>query len=164
MQGSLVAFSSDGRVGMQPRRTVWPLFGSFVYSGMLAEDELDSNTNETAWDPQNRMYQDGLQSTDGVEDTTFCVRLVWPNGRFAPPQPWDVDENRRDASNVDGSTKENGDGKVKEKGKAKATFVAPPLRKEPLRLLICRARSKVSGGDRDVGPVRIAHGPSRRTC
>lgn len=146
MQGSLVAFSSDGRVGLQPRRAVWPLFGSFVYSGMLAEDELDPNGNERAADPVNRLYGDGLQSSDGVEDTTFCVRLLWPTGPFAPPQPWDVEENRKHNSSK---------GKEKENGKAKATFVPPPLRKEPQRLLICRARSKVSlrgWGVRNLGP------------
>lgn len=92
---------------------------------MLAQDELDANLNETAWDPQNRVYQDGLQSTDGAEDTTFCIRLLWPHGRFAPPQPWDLEENRKETG-------------------AQANFVPPPLRKEPQRLLICRARSKVS--------------------
>ncbi|KLT42021.1 hypothetical protein CC85DRAFT_285951 [Cutaneotrichosporon oleaginosum] len=124
MQGSLVAFSSDGRAGMQPRRAVWPLFGSFVYSGMLAQDELDANPNESAWDPQNRVYQDGLQSNDGAEDTTFCVRLLWPHGRFAPPQPWDLEKNRKETG-------------------AQADFVPPPLKKEPQRLLVCRARSKL---------------------
>lgn len=91
---------------------------------MLAEEELDANLNETAWDPQNRVYQDGLQSTDGAEDTTFCVRLLWPHGPFSPPQPWDLEENRKETG-------------------AQANFVPPPLRKEPQRLLICRARSKL---------------------
>lgn len=141
IHGSLVAFSSDGRVGMQPRRAVWPLFGSFVYSGMLASDELDSNPNETAWDPHHRVYQDGLQSSDSVEDTTFCIRLVWPTGPFAAPQPWDVEENRRD-TNQDGSADSIDSNSAKDGNRPK--FVPPPLRREPQRLLICRARSKVS--------------------
>ncbi|BEJ14793.1 hypothetical protein CspHIS471_0405600 [Cutaneotrichosporon sp. HIS471] len=123
MQGSLVAFASDGSGGMQNRRAVWPLFGSFVYSGMLAQDELDANENEQAWDPKNRMYMDGLQSADGAEDTTFCVRILWPHGSFAPPQPWDMEENRKSG--------------------AQASFTPPPLRTKPLRLLVCRARSKL---------------------
>lgn len=121
----------------------------------MAEDELDPNSNEIKWDAHNRVYPDGLQSTDGVEDTTFCVRLLWPTGRFAAPQPWDVEANRKEDSKASnkgkGKARANGDdsgkdGNGKDKSGDKPPFVAPKLRKEPQRLLICRARSKVGLG------------------
>lgn len=88
---------------------------------MLAQEELRETVNETAFNPSARMYQDGLRSTDGAEDTTFCVRISWPTGRFAAPSPWDQDESK-DTDKI----------------------APPPLSGEPPAILICRARSKVS--------------------
>jgi len=99
---------------------------------MLAQEELRETVNEMAFNPSARMYSDGLRSTDGAEDTTFCVRITWPTGAFAAPQPWDKDFE----TPVPGAA---GAAAVK----ADATFVPPPLGQKPSQLLICRARSKV---------------------
>jgi hypothetical protein len=90
---------------------------------MLAQDELRETVNEMAFSPSARMYSDGLRSTDGAEDTTFCVRITWPTGAFAAPQPWDKES---DAEETD------------------VPFVPPRLSQAPSQLLICRARSRVS--------------------
>lgn len=95
---------------------------------MLAQDELRETVNEMAFTPSARMYADGLRSTDGAEDTTFCVRITWPTSTFAAPQPWDK-----------ASDGESGDEDA-------ASFVPPRLSQAPSQLLICRARSRVSTG------------------
>lgn len=93
---------------------------------MLAQEELRETVNEMAFNPPARMYPDGLRSTDGAEDTTFCIRLTWTTGTFATPQPWDWGPN--DTTKV----------------------VPPHLRQEPSEILICRARSRVSDRLLDV--------------
>lgn len=88
---------------------------------MLALEELHDSAQENAFVAQARVYQDGLQNTDGIEDRTFCIRLAtkpswWGKNRT---YPWDT---------------------VGEKG-----WAALPLSGEkPPFLLIFRARSKVS--------------------
>lgn len=123
--GSLVLFRVKGKIRLQSRKRVYPLFGAYIYSGILSLDELNDNTNEAFFDPKARIYSDGLQTTDGIEATTFSIRLTWPVGRFAPSQPWDTDES---------------DHEGQRKGKA---FVPPRLSQSPT-ILICRARSQVS--------------------
>lgn len=132
--GSLISFRVKGKVGVHARKRVYPLFGAYVYCGILALDELNDNNNEAFFDPKARIYSDGLQTSDGIEATTFCIRLTWPTGRFAQPQPWDTD----DDSEVDSKVK---------------PFVPPRLSTKPT-LLICRARSKVSPS----GPSRTSSG------
>lgn len=58
---------------------------------MLAQEELHE-AGEDGLVSQARVYQDGLQSADGLEDRTFCVRLAakpssWGANRT---QPWEV--------------------------------------------------------------------------
>lgn len=86
---------------------------------MLAQDELHDSTRENAFAAQARVYQDGLQNTDGIEDRTFCIRLAakpawWGKGRT---HPWD---------------------KVEQKG-----WAPMPLAAKAPFLLIFRARSRL---------------------
>lgn len=62
------------------------------------------------------------KSSDGAEDTTFCVRLLtkssyWGKGKKRA-QPWDLEDD--------------------------AEYAVPGLTTKPAKLLIFRARSKVS--------------------
>lgn len=122
--GRLTTFRLDGNKTMQ-RKHSWPLFGAYAYSGLMALDELQENNSQSSLYPKARIYEDGLQATDDAEDTTLAIAITWPTGRWAPLQPWEV---------------ENGDG-------------APPpksvFKKDPL-LLLCRARSKVSPRERST--------------
>lgn len=152
--GSLVLFRVKGSVSLQTRRRVYPLFGAYVFSGRLALEQLDANNNETLFNPKARIYSDGLQTTDGVEDTTFCIKLTWPTGRLAPAQPWDQDDDsddngvdikHTDKKNQDRDGKDD-DKKDKDKGKKgskQKSFTAPRLNGNPL-MLFFRARSQVS--------------------
>lgn len=117
--GRLTCFRINGNKAMQ-RKHSWPLFGAYAYSGLMALDELQENNSQSAVYPKARIYEDGLQATDDAEDTTLAIAITWPTGRWAPPQPWEI---------------ENPDGDVQP---PKSVF-----RKDPL-LLLCRARSKVS--------------------
>lgn len=58
---------------------------------MLAQEEVHEGGHQSGLASQARVYQDGLQSTDGLEDRTFCVRLsakpsTWGHSRT---QPWE---------------------------------------------------------------------------
>lgn len=91
-----------------------------TYSGMLAQNELYDAGYESAFTSEARVYQDGLQNTDGLEDRTFCVRLAakpsyWGKDRT---YPWGVVQDK--GWNVGGLSQ------------------APPF------LMIFRARSRVS--------------------
>jgi hypothetical protein len=44
-----------------------------VYSGVLAEAELNSVLREDAFHGEARIYQDGLETADVAEDCTFAV-------------------------------------------------------------------------------------------
>ena len=86
---------------------------------MLAQAELHDSGYESAFTSEARVYQDGLQNTDGLEDRTFCVRLA------AKPSYWGKD--RTYPWNV-----------VQDKG-----WGPMRLSDQPPFLLILRARSKV---------------------
>lgn len=94
-----------------------------TYSGLLAHDEIHEPHNRDAFLPQHRVYQDGLQSFDGPEDTTFCVRLAISGSHSGANanDPWDSSDYRDHTS--------------------------MKLSKSPTSLLIFRARSKVSKQD-----------------
>ncbi|WVF68945.1 hypothetical protein IAT40_003719 [Kwoniella sp. CBS 6097] len=117
--GSLVSFKVKKKNAFHVRKKRYPLFGAYVYSGMLALDELPVMSSNDAFVSQTRVYQDGLRSADGVEDTTFCVRLGTHPSRWGKKttQPWEMEE--------------------------EAEFLPPGLSKKPPGLLIFRARSKL---------------------
>ncbi|ORY24284.1 Pleckstrin homology domain-domain-containing protein [Naematelia encephala] len=117
--GCLVSFKVKSRDCFLPRKNNYPLFGAYVYSGMLAQDELHESVNEGGFQNTARVYQDGLQSSDGAEDTTFCVRLPIPTSTWGKrrTQPWEMEE--------------------------EADFFPPGLSSTPPALLIFRARSKL---------------------
>ncbi|WWD18499.1 hypothetical protein CI109_102951 [Kwoniella shandongensis] len=118
-QGCLVSFKIKRKDSFHPRKKRYPLFGAYVYSGMLAQDELHEASNSDAFSTQARVYQDGLQSSDPAEDTTFCLRLPTSPSRWGKKrtQPWEMEED--------------------------ADFLPPGLSKKPATLLIFRARSKL---------------------
>ncbi|WVQ96460.1 hypothetical protein IAU59_003565 [Kwoniella sp. CBS 9459] len=117
--GSLVSFKVKKKNAFHIRKKPYPLFGAYVYSGMLALDELPVMPTDDAFASQTRVYQDGLRSADVVEDTTFCVRLATHPSRWGKKttQPWEMEE--------------------------EAEFLPPGLSKKPPGLLIFRARSKL---------------------
>ncbi|KAL7420775.1 hypothetical protein Q5752_004727 [Cryptotrichosporon argae] len=112
--GSLVTFSVHQNQPFHRRHSRFPLFGAYVYSGMLAQDELREAVHEAAFAPSARVYQDGLQSTDGAEDTTFAVRIGWTR---RARQPWDLADGEK--------------------------WDSVKLSMQPPALLMCRARSKL---------------------
>ncbi|KAK8858607.1 hypothetical protein IAR55_002836 [Kwoniella newhampshirensis] len=118
-QGYLVSFKIKRKDSFHPRKKRYPLFGAYVYSGMLAQDELHEASNSDAFSTQARVYQDGLQSSDPAEDTTFCVRLSTSPSRWGTKrtQPWEMEDD--------------------------AEFLPPGLSKKAPSLLIFRARSKL---------------------
>lgn len=87
---------------------------------MLAQNELREALHNNALSTTTRLYPDGLQSADSLEDTVFCVRMSAPRTAWGRTrtQPWEMDED--------------------------TSFLPPPLSKKPPALLIFRARSKVS--------------------
>ncbi|WVR06432.1 hypothetical protein IAU60_003463 [Kwoniella sp. DSM 27419] len=117
--GSLVSFKMKRKDAFHLRKKRYPLFGAYVYSGMLALEELPGSPSGDGLATEAKVYQDGLQSADGPEDTTFCVRLsthpsIWGK---KTTQPWEMEE--------------------------EAEFLPPGLSKKPPVLLIFRARSKL---------------------
>ncbi|KAK4686458.1 hypothetical protein P7C73_g3664, partial [Tremellales sp. Uapishka_1] len=102
-----------------PRKQRYLLFGAYVYSGLLAQEEVHEAVDEDGFFTRPRVYQDGLQTGDGAEDTTFCVRLSSKAGwKGSHVKPWEEEDI------VDG-------------------FVPPALSKKPPVLLIFRTRSKL---------------------
>ncbi|WRT67825.1 uncharacterized protein IL334_004799 [Kwoniella shivajii] len=129
--GSLVSFKIKKKSAFHTRSKRYSLFGAYVYSGMLALDEMPSSTSGSsttndAFSSQARVYQDGLQSSDGPEDTTFCVRLALPSSKWSKKSvnhPWEEEgEGEKDGLN---------------------NLVIPDLTKKATQLLIFRARSKL---------------------
>ena len=128
--GCLVTFRVKRKEPFRARKHRYPLYGSYVslrrctrsrtyaqvYSGLLAQDELHEAIDEDALAHHARIYQDGLRTSDGSEDTTFCVRLsrTW---RDSQPHPWEADR--------------------------ATTQRVPRLSKKAPKLLIFRARSKL---------------------
>ncbi|EIW73527.1 hypothetical protein TREMEDRAFT_25253, partial [Tremella mesenterica DSM 1558] len=113
--GCIITFKIKSSQPFQHRKSRWPLFGAYVYSGMLAVDELHVAQDQDAFTTRHRVYQDGLQSCDGTEDTTFCVRFLLPENGWGKRHPWE----------------EGG-------------IIQPPqLSEKPPALLIFRARSKL---------------------
>jgi len=124
---------------------------------MLAQEEVREMRDENALETTARVYQDGLQvrlclytelsqsdqqSSDGTEDTTFCVRLVrgkqgWGGKR---PYPWELENDLELDGDSEGETTRSS---VKHKAKSSRYYV-PPLTTHAPQLLIFRARSKVS--------------------
>ncbi|KAL1412835.1 hypothetical protein Q8F55_000584 [Vanrija albida] len=133
--GCLVLFRMHGSAGLRPRQMVYPLFGAYVYSGLLAHDELTDAVHEAAFNPSARIYGDGLQTTDGVEDCSFAVRITWPTAKHkhkAAAQPWDeAGDNDNDNGNDSG------------KKSAGSSFIPPALTHKPPQLLLFRARCKL---------------------
>ncbi|WVW84624.1 hypothetical protein I302_106658 [Kwoniella bestiolae CBS 10118] len=126
--GTLILFKIKKKNAFHTRKKRYPLFGAYVYSGMLALDELPSTSSADVFTSESRVYQDGLQSSDGAEDTTFCVRLTSPSsskkdkggwGRKVT-QPWENHDIVGDQN-----------------------FLPPDLSKKPSQLLIFRARSQL---------------------
>lgn len=67
-----------------------------TYSGLLAQSELHDLGYESAFTSEARVYQDGLQNTDGLEDRTFCVRLAAKPSYWGKERtyPWGVVQDR----------------------------------------------------------------------
>ncbi|WVQ65819.1 uncharacterized protein L199_003997 [Kwoniella botswanensis] len=125
--GTLISFKIKKKNAFHTRKKRYPLFGAYVYSGMLALDEIPSTSSSDAFTSESRVYQDGLQSSDGAEDTTFCVRLTSPSSSKKEKgwgkkvtQPWENQDLVKDQN-----------------------FLPPDLSKRPSQLLIFRARSKL---------------------
>lgn len=142
--GMLITFKIKKKQAFHERKKRFSLFGSYVYSGMMAHDELHEQIDRDALVSHPRVYQDGLQvsvgfvlhgelwsrsrsrsldsgmewadeqSADGAEDTTFVVRLAVASSRSA-----------------------QGKNMWNEK-------VDVPLSKKPQAMLFVRARSAVS--------------------
>jgi len=74
--GCLVAFKMTGKRAFHLRKKSYPLFGSYVYSGLLARDELQEAVGQDIFDSQARVYQDGLQVSPG--SITLIPELRWP--------------------------------------------------------------------------------------
>jgi hypothetical protein len=132
--GWLVTFRVKDKTCFHSRRKRYALFGAYAYSGMLAVDELHESVLSEGLSAQSRVYQDGLRSSDGMEDTTFVVRLVakpstWTKRR---PHPWELAE-------------------------SEATQPLPLTKKAP-KLLAFRARSKVSSTGIVHGDAAPGHG------
>lgn len=91
-----------------------------TYSGLLAHEEIHEPHNRDAFLSQHRVYQDGLQSSDGPDDTTFCIRLAISGSHSGEnaSNPWHSSDNE--------------------------DHISIKLSKSPRSLLIFRARSKVS--------------------
>ncbi|WVQ73104.1 hypothetical protein IAR50_002668 [Cryptococcus sp. DSM 104548] len=119
-EGSLVSFKISGKNAFHKRKKTYPLFGAYVYSGLLAHEEIHEPSNRQGPSTMEyRVYQDGLQSSDGPEDTTFCVRLAIPGSSWTAKtvDPWDLGDDE--------------------------DYTPLPLSKSPQGLLIFRARSKL---------------------
>ncbi|WVO12653.1 hypothetical protein L204_100258 [Cryptococcus depauperatus] len=120
-RGTLVTFMVNEDASFHPRKKQYPLFGAYVYSGLLAYDEMHvaHNHREDPFMIRPRVYQDGLQSSDGSQDTIFCLRLALPGSRWLKKtvNPWDLNQ-----------------GEI---------YTPPQLNKSCSDLLIFQARSKV---------------------
>ncbi|TYJ58455.1 hypothetical protein B9479_000662 [Cryptococcus floricola] len=119
-EGSLVSFKITGKNAFHKRKKTYPLFGAYVYSGLLAHEEIHEPSNRQApFTSEYRVYQDGLQSSDGPEDTTFCVRLAIPGSSWTAKtvNPWNLGDDE--------------------------DYTPMPLSKSPQGLLIFRARCKL---------------------
>ncbi|WVQ83201.1 hypothetical protein IAT38_005340 [Cryptococcus sp. DSM 104549] len=117
--GCLVTFKIKRTAAFHPRKKKYILFGAYAYSGLLARDEIHEPSSQDAFTSEQRVYQDGLQSGDGPEDTTFCVRLAIPGSKWGKKatNPWELKDGQH--------------------------FVPPGLSTSPKSLLIFRARSKL---------------------
>lgn len=62
--GSLITFKIKSKQAFHQRKARYPLFGAYVYSGMLAVDELHATQDRDALSIQHRVYQDGLKASD----------------------------------------------------------------------------------------------------
>ncbi|KIR57141.1 spore wall assembly protein [Cryptococcus gattii Ru294] len=118
-QGTFVSFKVTGKASFHVRKKNYPLFGAYTYSGLLAHEEIHEPHNRDAFFSQYRVYQDGLQSSDGPDDTTFCIRLAISGSHSSEnaSNPWHSSDNEDHTS-------------IK-------------LSKSPRSLLIFRARSKL---------------------
>lgn len=70
--GMLITFKIKKNQTFHQRKKRFSLFGSFVYSGMMAHDELHGQTDRDAMAGHHRVYQDGLQ----------VRRVFFPRGRL----------------------------------------------------------------------------------
>jgi len=73
--GMVITFKIKKTQAFHQRKKRFSLFGAYVYSGMMAQDELHEAADQDALASHPKVYHDGLQSADGAEDTTFCIRL-----------------------------------------------------------------------------------------
>ena len=113
---------------------------------MLAQEELYEENREDYLGNSARVYQDGLQSSDGSEDTTFCVRLALSSSQWSKKSnvnPWDLDVDEEAASNMSPDATLKGGGKIAENLGVQHDFHPPPMRTKSAQLLIFRARSKL---------------------
>jgi hypothetical protein len=95
-----------------------------VYSGVLAEAELNSVLREDAFHGEARIYQDGLETADVAEDCTFAVWIRKHETRGKIPHkrtPQQLHERIHSDDN----------------------YIPPFLGKPASQLVLFRARSKV---------------------
>lgn len=59
--GSLITFKIKKKQAFHERKKVFSLFGSYCYSGQLAQDELHEAAEQDAFASHPRVYHDGLQ-------------------------------------------------------------------------------------------------------
>lgn len=109
--GSLVTFKVKRKQGFNQRKKAYSLFASYCYSGRLAQDELHEQADADAFGAHPRVYHDGLkvsstqlrsdrggvrmlmvQSSDGIEDTTFCIRLPGTSATWGGKSYYSWDE------------------------------------------------------------------------
>jgi hypothetical protein len=68
--GMLITFKIKKNQAFHERKKRFSLFGSYVYSGMMAHDELYGQTERDALANHPRVYQDGMQ----VSPRSYLVR------------------------------------------------------------------------------------------
>lgn len=119
---ALVLFSID-RSPFHRRRQQYSLLDAYIYSGFLAEAELTSVLHEDFWLGEARVYQDGLQCADDVQDCTF---VLWLRR---------VETKRRRLKRIAGTRQAIAD--------ADKHYSPVPLGRAPAKTLIFRARSKL---------------------
>jgi hypothetical protein len=105
-------FKVKRKQGFNRRKKGYSLFASYCYSGRLAQDELHEQADADAFGAHPRVYHDGLkvsfhrapgeprrefkpltvQSSDGIEDTTFCIRLPGTSATWGGKSYYSWDE------------------------------------------------------------------------
>ncbi|WWC88719.1 uncharacterized protein L201_003632 [Kwoniella dendrophila CBS 6074] len=150
--GALISFKIQKKNAFHIRKKRYSLYGAYVYSGMLALDELPSTSSSDTFTSQSRVYQDGLQSSDGAEDTTFCIRLSSKKfNKHSINHPWGILENdlsnKNNYNDIESNNKEEQSksqtGNQNKVVDSMTSIPIPDLSKKANQLLIFRARSKL---------------------